>query len=314
MDKTKNTIEDSEAPTSKTSNYMVWYYIVYWSPVIYDEDIGVYTYKDNTWKWGPKYNVINEEWDKLGQEEFNKKFPDLLTSFQGFKKEELFVLKNKSAIIEMLSPDTCEHNFLRAIERFSKDEQDNIKKALELAKKIHEHQFRDEWLPYYVHCIAVAKDIVNQWWNYEDTVVSLLHDTIEDHPDKIQYETIKDIFWESIAKSISKLSKLRDGIKISNEQYYKEISEDTDNLKRKGYDRINNLRSLYYNPDQEKVKRYIQETETKLIPLFEEKFPDLATQMKEIIEFLNKKFPLNAMEKSKLEDLQKMNKLKNAMK
>ena len=306
----RNTVEQ-EAVKKTTGNYMHWYYIVDSKPIIYDAEIGTYMYENNEWKSGPKDNILQDEWDKLAQKEFDIKFPDLLASFEAFKQETLFISKHKNAIIKMLFPEILEHNFLHVIEKFSKEEQDKIKKALEMAKKAHENQFRDEWLPYYVHCISTAKDYIDQWWDAVDAIVILLlHDTIEDNPEEISYEEIKKEFGEDVAKSVLKLSKVRNGIKMDIDTYYAELKEDNLNLKRKWFDRLNNLRSLYYNPNEAKVERYIKETENVFYPLLENTYPDTVAQMKDIILFLNKKIPLNDMEKNKLNDFQKVNALK----
>ena len=57
---------------------------------------------------------------------------------------------------------------------------ERVKKAVEVAKKAHEGQFRKTGEPYIVHPLAVMK-ILEEWGMDEDTVIAgVLHDTVED--------------------------------------------------------------------------------------------------------------------------------------
>lgn len=97
-------------------------------------------------------------------------------------------------------------------------------KALDFATAAHQGQIRKgSGLPYITHPLAVAKIAVDRatvssasWtWNVGDVelseidllyVISLLHDTVEDSPD-VTLEIIKDIFGETIARSVDALTK-----------------------------------------------------------------------------------------------------------
>ena len=72
-----------------------------------------------------------------------------------------------------------------------------IQKAVKIATKAHEGQFRKSGDPYIVHPLAVMK-ILQDWHMDEDTIIAgVLHDTVEDTE-----LTLKDIeaeFGENVA-------------------------------------------------------------------------------------------------------------------
>ena len=55
-----------------------------------------------------------------------------------------------------------------------------IERAVEVAKKAHEGQFRKTGEPYIIHPLAVKK-ILEEWGMDEDTIIAgILHDAVED--------------------------------------------------------------------------------------------------------------------------------------
>ena len=62
----------------------------------------------------------------------------------------------------------------------AKNETSRVEKAVAVAKKAHEGQFRKTGEPYIVHPLAVKK-ILEEWGMDEDTIIAgILHDAVED--------------------------------------------------------------------------------------------------------------------------------------
>ncbi len=156
-------------------------------------------------------------------------------------------------------------------------ESERILKAVELAKKAHEGQFRKTGEPYIVHPMAVKK-ILEEWGMDEDTIIAgVLHDTVED-----TFVTLDDIrkeFGESVAflvDGVTKLSTARAGMRDIDTY----LPETKDNFLRllialgadirvliiKLADRLHNIRTLSALPP-DKQKKIAKETLEVFAPL-----------------------------------------------
>jgi GTP diphosphokinase / guanosine-3',5'-bis(diphosphate) 3'-diphosphatase len=95
-------------------------------------------------------------------------------------------------------------------EKFCAESSERVLKALEIATEIHCKDIRrSTGEPYVNHCLAVAT-ILRQWGADEDLIVAgLLHDTVEDHPDLISLEQIKEMFGERVAHLVDGVSKFK---------------------------------------------------------------------------------------------------------
>ena len=158
-----------------------------------------------------------------------------------------------------------------------KDKSPRIEKAIEVAKKAHEGQFRKTGEPYIVHPLAVKK-ILEEWGMDEDTIIAgILHDTVEDTG--LALETIRQDFGESVAflvDGVTKLSTARNGMRDIDTY----LPETKDNFLRlmialgddirvliiKLADRLHNLRTLSALPP-EKQKKIAKETLEVFAPL-----------------------------------------------
>ena len=156
-------------------------------------------------------------------------------------------------------------------------ESDRIKRAVEVAKKAHEGQFRKTGEPYIVHPLAVKK-ILEEWGMDEDTIIAgILHDTVEDTP--LTLNDIKTEFGESVAflvDGVTKLSTARNGMRDIDTY----LPETKDNFLRlmialgsdirvliiKLADRLHNLRTLSALPP-DKQKKIAKESLEVFAPL-----------------------------------------------
>ncbi|MBR5027109.1 bifunctional (p)ppGpp synthetase/guanosine-3',5'-bis(diphosphate) 3'-pyrophosphohydrolase [Candidatus Saccharibacteria bacterium] len=156
-------------------------------------------------------------------------------------------------------------------------ESERILKAVELARKAHEGQFRKTGEPYIVHPMAVKK-ILEEWGMDEDTIIAgVLHDTVEDT--SVTLDDIRKEFGESVAflvDGVTKLSTARAGMRDIDTY----LPETKDNFLRllialgadirvliiKLADRLHNIRTLSALPP-DKQKKIAKETLEVFAPL-----------------------------------------------
>ena len=142
---------------------------------------------------------------------------------------------------------------------------ERVERAVEMARKAHEGQFRKTGEPYIVHPLAVKK-ILEEWGMDEDTIIAgVLHDTVEDTD--LTLTDIKDVFGESVAflvDGVTKLSTARNGMREIDTY----LPETKDNFLRlmialgddirvliiKLADRLHNLRTLSALPPDKQRK------------------------------------------------------------
>ena len=154
---------------------------------------------------------------------------------------------------------------------------ERVARAVEMAKKAHEGQFRKTGEPYIIHPMAVKK-ILEEWGMDEDTIIAgILHDTVEDTD--LTLADIKKEFGESVAflvDGVTKLSTARTGMRDIDTY----LPETRDNFLRlmialgddirvliiKLADRLHNLRTLSALPP-DKQKKIAKETLEVFAPL-----------------------------------------------
>jgi GTP pyrophosphokinase len=150
------------------------------------------------------------------------------------------------------------------------EELGEVRRAYDVARKVHATQFRDEGSPYIVHPIRVAVSIVDELKLYSPKLVcsALLHDVIEDssEDDPVTRSHIAEWFSEEIAEIVWLLTKLED---VSLPEYLARIeaAADTGAPIVKLCDRLDNMRSVIHTPKLEKKRRYIRTTESLYLPM-----------------------------------------------
>ena len=152
-----------------------------------------------------------------------------------------------------------------------------VQKAVEVATKAHEGQFRKTGEPYIVHPLAVKK-ILEEWGMDEDTVIAgVLHDTVEDT--ELSLSDIKREFGESVAflvDGVTKLSTARNGMRdidtylpATKDNFLRlmiALGSDIRVLIIKLADRLHNLRTLSALPP-DKQKKIAKESLEVFAPL-----------------------------------------------
>lgn len=85
---------------------------------------------------------------------------------------------------------------------------EKIKSAYIYAEKIHQGQFRKSGEAYISHPVSVALIVASLELDGDSICAALLHDTIEDQPDKTSLEEIKQKFGQGVADLVDGLTKL----------------------------------------------------------------------------------------------------------
>ena len=85
---------------------------------------------------------------------------------------------------------------------------EKIRKAGEYAARLHEGQFRVSGEPYVSHPIAVAEIVIDLGLDDNSICAALLHDTVEDCPDKTNLKEIEKLFGAEVSMLVDGLTKL----------------------------------------------------------------------------------------------------------
>lgn len=286
------------------------YFDYFGEPVIYSKKDWIH-YIFRNWTLEKINGFVSEnDLTKLPLKEFNHKFNNIGNTFKEQFSNKA-IIENQLKII--LSPEDTEKWFLMLIKEntdFSDIQKKDILKALDICKIKHKWQFRDEWIEYYWHPIFTAIKWLEHWLWYEDTIVLLLHDTIEDTD--LTFEDIEKDFWRYVAEKVLSLSKTKNWkIIISKEDYYKNLSEDPKSAVLKWLDRLANVFSLNFATPERK-KKYLDETKEIIIPIVSKFDSKLWEEIQKIVNHIeNELFTLPPELVSKLDDIQKINKIKD---
>lgn len=145
--------------------------------------------------------------------------------------------------------------------------------ALEYARGIHIGLRKDNTTPEFQHQVEIGlflRTLVRHIKFPADTLsVCFLHDTLEDYAEthNISVETLTSKFNQRIAEATWKISKIRNGVKLSNEEYYGEVATCPITSIAKGVDRIHNLSTMHPVFTIKKQREYIKETKDYVLPM-----------------------------------------------
>ncbi|MBR6917534.1 MAG: bifunctional (p)ppGpp synthetase/guanosine-3',5'-bis(diphosphate) 3'-pyrophosphohydrolase, partial [Clostridia bacterium] len=160
------------------------------------------------------------------------------------------------------------NNLINLLKKSGKNyDLEKIEKAFEYAKEMHCGQFRNSGEPYIIHPIAVAEIVAGLGLDTDSICAAFLHDTIEDCPDKTNYDEIKSRFGESVAMLVDGLTKMNDINIVDKEEAHMEnirkmllaMSKDIRVIFIKLCDRLHNMRTLDAKPEN---KRRVTALET----------------------------------------------------
>lgn len=164
--------------------------------------------------------------------------------------------------------DLSTEKFIRDMTEINPKYDDSvIIKAYEIARKLHDGQFRKSGEPYIIHPIAVAKILAQFGMDNETVIAGLLHDSIEDTG--YTREQLAEDFDEKIADLVEGVTKLTNISYDSSEAAQAEnfrkmflaMSKDIRVLIVKLADRLHNMRTLEYMPTNKRTTKAMETLE-----------------------------------------------------
>jgi len=188
--------------------------------------------------------------------------------------------------MEFTNLDHQYKKLIKAIENLKDEEK--ILLAIDIAKKSHKGQKRDEGQDYIIHPLRIANCLIFEL-SITDThllVAAILHDVVED-----SYTTLNDIeknFGEKIAGYVEKLTRNKEK-ETKQEKFQKSMKESKEVRLLKAADWLDNLRSFPYRTlRDERFFRHVKEASTMYLPMAESVNSYIASEMRKIIKNLPK--------------------------
>ena len=140
-------------------------------------------------------------------------------------------------------------------------------KAYEIARSLHDGQFRKSGEPYIIHPVAVAKILAGFGMDNETVIAGLLHDAVED-TDYTREQLVAD-FDEKIADLVDGVTKLGnisyDSTEAAQAENFRKMflamSKDIRVLIIKLADRLHNMRTLEYMPTEKRTSKAMETLE-----------------------------------------------------
>ena len=134
---------------------------------------------------------------------------------------------------------------------------EKIKKAFLYADEMHRGQMRQSGEPYISHPISVAESVVTLGLDTDSVCAALLHDTVEDCPDKTDLNAIRILFGNDVALFVDGVTKIKSiNVEDKEETHIENIrkmllamSKDIRVIFIKLCDRMHNMRTLHVKKD-----------------------------------------------------------------
>ena len=144
---------------------------------------------------------------------------------------------------------------------------EKIKSAFLYAKEMHDGQVRLSGEPYIMHPVSVAEIVAGLGLDTDSICAALLHDTVEDCPDKTDLEEITRLYGSDVALLVDGVTKIKSiNVEDKEEAQIESIrkmllamSKDIRVIFIKLCDRVHNMRTLYVKKD---AKRRLTALET----------------------------------------------------
>lgn len=164
--------------------------------------------------------------------------------------------------------DLSTEKFIRDMNEINPKYDDSvIIKAYEIARRLHDGQFRKSGEPYIIHPVAVAQILAKFGMDNETVIAGLLHDVVED-TDYTREQLIED-FDEKIADLVDGVTKLGninyDSSEAAQAENFRKMflamSKDIRVLIVKLADRLHNMRTLEYMPTEKRVTKAMETLE-----------------------------------------------------
>lgn len=149
--------------------------------------------------------------------------------------------------------------------KYSPEEMEMLKKAIDFASEAHKGQLRESGEPYIMHPIAVAKMLFEMSMDENTVIAGLLHDTVEDNSN-ITVDIIRSEFGDDVANMVDGVTKLT---KSGNAGLLSKEDRQAENLRKmfmaiandvrvviiKLADRLHNMRTLEYCDGEKRIRK-----------------------------------------------------------
>lgn len=149
--------------------------------------------------------------------------------------------------------------------KYSPEEMEVLKKAIDFASEAHKGQLRESGEPYIMHPIAVAKMLFEMSMDENTVIAGLLHDTVEDNSN-ITVDIIRSEFGDDVANMVDGVTKLT---KSGNAGLLSKEDRQAENLRKmfmaiandvrvviiKLADRLHNMRTLEYCDGEKRIRK-----------------------------------------------------------
>lgn len=174
----------------------------------------------------------------------------------------------------VFNPDKM-YTYIRGFANALKMEQ--TLKALSFAREKHHDQFRKSGEPYIVHPLTMACNAVSMGIRDDNTIATiLLHDVCEDCGVSLQELPVNDVVRRGV--QLMTFTVLDGETKeIAKKRYYNMLIQSKEAVITKLIDRCHNVSSMAGTFSIEKLKSYIEETRTYVLPLLrqaKDRFPE----------------------------------------
>jgi len=196
---------------------------------------------------------------------------------------------NKEKFLDLEYQETKLTRFLGSLDETAKYK---VLRALELARREHNGQFRDSGVPYIIHPIRTALILVEETGVQDVDLLcaALLHDVLEDGTASI--EEIERVFGSDISSIIKKVTRIRSANESEEEktkakiEKLQEIAQEDEKVRLlKLCDVLDNMRSIEFIPElslsRKKIPRWKKELKDCVLPIAEKTNQGLFEKLKQ---------------------------------
>jgi len=169
--------------------------------------------------------------------------------------------------------------------------------ALHFAACYHQGLRKDGTTPEFEHQLRIVHYLRTLEGNLifpEPTLTTgILHDVVEDYD--VSIREINALFGERVGNAVWRLTKKKNGIQLSMEEYYHAMEDDPIASIDKGADRIHNFQTMPGVFTVDKQREYIAETRAYILPMLKtarRKFPRQELAYENVKSMLNSQIQL----------------------
>lgn len=143
--------------------------------------------------------------------------------------------------------------------------------ALEYAKTIHTGKRKDGVTEEFYHQLNIVSFLRTLVCYFDEPhivlAVAILHDTIEDYPHTSSY--VQE-HMPTVMPYLTRINKVPNGVKLTNDEYYRNMVGCIITVSNKCVDRLHNLSTMIGVFSEEKIQSYITEVHDHFLPMLKD--------------------------------------------